>query len=135
MFVATRYATHQKVEFKCFKLHSFEWSLFIIEEYFMKKGHFYYINDQYFLSFPDSFLMQNEETINGQAHDRPCFYAFEDRSTGLYWMIPFSSKVNKYRIYYNNKMRKYGRCDTIAFGYVLGHEKAFLIQNMCPITS
>ena len=29
MCVATRYATHQEVEFKCFKLHSFEWSLFI----------------------------------------------------------------------------------------------------------
>lgn len=32
-------------------------------------------------------------------------------------------------------MSKYGKCDTITFGEVLGHEKAFLIQNMCPITS
>ena len=32
-------------------------------------------------------------------------------------------------------MQKYNRCDTIVFGEVLGHEKAFLIQNMCPITS
>lgn len=31
-------------------------------------------------------------------------------------------------------MQKYKRCDTIVFGEVLGHEKAFLIQNMCPIT-
>lgn len=31
-------------------------------------------------------------------------------------------------------MQKYHRCDTIAFGEVIGHEKAFLIQNMCPIT-
>ena len=31
-------------------------------------------------------------------------------------------------------MQKYHRCDTIVFGEVLGHEKAFLIQNMCPIT-
>lgn len=31
-------------------------------------------------------------------------------------------------------MEKYKRCDTIAFGEVLGHEKAFLIQNMCPVT-
>lgn len=36
--------------------------------------------------------------------------------------------------YYNSKLKKYGKCDTIVFGHILGHEKAFLIQNMCPIT-
>lgn len=101
----------------------------------MDKGHFYYIADQYFVDFPDRTLMQNKETINGQPHDRPCFYAFEDANTGLFWMIPFSSQVSKYRGYYNQKIARYHKCDTIAFGEVLGHEKAFLIQNMCPITT
>lgn len=100
----------------------------------MINGHFYYITDQYFIDFPDPYLMQNKETLNGQAHDRPCFYAFEDETTGIYWMIPFSSQTNKFRRIYNNKMQKYNRCDTILFGKVLGREKAFLIQNMCPIT-
>lgn len=50
----------------------------------MDKGHFYYINDQYFIDFPDTMLMKNKETISGQPHDRPCFYAFEDQRTGLY---------------------------------------------------
>ena len=100
----------------------------------MDVGHFYYLNDQYFIDFPDPLLMQNKESVNGQAHDRPCFYAFQDQSTGLYWMIPFSHDVAKYRVHYNKKIQKFGRCDTIDFGYVLGHEKAFLIQNMCPIT-
>ena len=100
----------------------------------MDSGHFYYINDQYFVDFPDPMLMRNKENINGQAHDRPCFYAFEDSATGLYWMIPFSSQITKYRNYYHKKIQKYKRCDTITFGYVLGHEKAFLIQNMCPVT-
>lgn len=101
----------------------------------MDKGHFYYITDQYFIDFPDGMLMQNKEIINGQPHDRPCFYAFEDLSTGLFWMIPFSSQVVKYRGYYDKKIAKYHKCDTIAFGEVLGHEKAFLIQNMCPVTT
>lgn len=100
----------------------------------MTTGHFYYISDKYFIDFPDPYLMQNKETINGQVHDRPCFYAFQDTSTGLYWMIPFSSQTNKFRQIYNKKIQKYHRCDTIVFGKVLGHEKAFLIQNMCPIT-
>ena len=65
----------------------------------MKTGHFYYINDQYFVDFPDPYLMKNKETIDGQAHDRPCFYAFLDVSTNLYWMIPFSSQIDKFRLY------------------------------------
>ena len=101
----------------------------------MNNGHFYYITDQYFIDFPDPYLMANKETTDGQAHDRPCFYAFEDKATGLYWMIPFSSQVDKFENIYNKKMEKYQRCDTITFGNVLGYRKAFLIQNMCPVTS
>ncbi|MDO7975829.1 type III toxin-antitoxin system CptIN family toxin [Oceanotoga teriensis] len=100
----------------------------------MKKGNFYFLNDQYFIDFPDSFLMKNKETLNAVVHDRPCFLAFEDTNTSLYWVIPFSSKVLKFKGIYSKKIAKYKRCDTIVFGEVLGHEKAFLIQNMCPIT-
>ena len=50
-------------------------------------------------------------------------------------MIPFSSQVSKFKKVYISKIQKYKRCDTIVFGEVLGHEKAFLIQNMCPITA
>lgn len=50
-------------------------------------------------------------------------------------MIPISSRVEKFKEIYNSKIQKYGRCDTIVFGNVLSHEKAFLIQNMCPVTS
>lgn len=49
-------------------------------------------------------------------------------------MIPFSSQVSKFKSIYNKKIHKYKKCDTIAFGEVLGYEKAFLIQNMCPVT-
>ena len=48
-------------------------------------------------------------------------------------MIPFSSNVPKFKKLYQDKTQNGKPCDTIAFGYVLGHEKAFLIQNMCPI--
>lgn len=78
--------------------------------------------------------MKNKEYVDGQLHERPCFYALYDDKTKLYWMIPFSSKTAKFENIYNNKIRKYGYCDTIEFGYVLGHKKAFLIQNMCPVT-
>ena len=92
----------------------------------MDVGRFYFLDGKYYQDFPDPYLMQDL--------DRPCFYAFKDTQTGIYWMIPFSSRVAKFRGIYQNKMRKYGVCDTIDFGEVLGHEKAFLIQNMCPVT-
>ena len=49
----------------------------------MEIGHFYYIDDQYFKDFPDSYLMQNNEKVIVQLHDRPCFYAFQDSNTVL----------------------------------------------------
>jgi len=90
----------------------------------MDTGCFYFLLDDYFLDFPDKYLMSNK--------DRPCFYSFYDDKTNIYWLIPFSSKVEKYKAIYQKKVSKYGKCDTILFGDVLGYEKAFLIQNMCP---
>ena len=102
----------------------------------MDEKHFYFLDDQYFIDFPDEFLMQNKETINGTDHDRPCFYAFKDsHNPDIYWMIPFSSRVAKFQKIYNDKMSKFGKCDTIVFADILGHKKAFLIQNICPVTS
>ncbi len=100
----------------------------------MTEGRFYFIDDQYYIDYPDSYLMQNKETIHGIAHGRPCFFAFQDKKTGLYWMIPISSQVDKFTDVYNKKIARSGKCDTIVFGEVLGHKKAFLIQNMCPVT-
>ncbi len=95
-------------------------------------GKFYFLLDNFFSDFPDSDLQRNKEMINGQKHSRPCFYSFCDDNSELYWFIPISSGVQKYRKVYDNKIKKYHRCDTIMFGNVLGYEKAFLIQNMFP---
>lgn len=99
----------------------------------MEKGNLYFIKDEYFKDFPEDALCENKETIGGVTHGRPCFFAFKDKETEVFWMVPISSKVTKYKEIYNRKMERNGKCDTIVFGEVLGHEKAFLIQNMCPI--
>lgn len=100
----------------------------------MQEKHFYFLNDQYYKDFDVPNLMTNHEKINGNPHNRPCFYAFKDKLSGLFWMIPISSQIEKYRSVFENKKNKLGKCDTIVFGEVLGHTKAFLIQNMCPVT-
>ena len=71
------------------------------------------MNDQYYIDFPDKYLMQNKETINGVTHDRPCYYAFKDKNyPDIYWMIPFSSKTNKFHKVYNDKIAKKGKIRT-----------------------
>lgn len=99
----------------------------------MEAGCFYFLTNEYFDDFKDPNLMNNHEAETDANHDRPCFYAFFDTSTGLYWMIPLSSHVSKYQEVYQKKVSRFGKCDTILFGEILGHTKAFLIQNMCPV--
>jgi hypothetical protein len=52
----------------------------------------------------------------------------------IFWLVPISSQLEKYKALYGDKIQKYGRCNTIRFGNMLGKELAFLIQNMCPVT-
>ncbi|ADK13618.1 hypothetical protein [Clostridium ljungdahlii] len=63
----------------------------------MKPGNFYFLRNDYFADFPDDKLMGNKEMVQGVSHDRHCFYAFYDDSTSLYWLIPFSSRVSKFK--------------------------------------
>lgn len=98
----------------------------------MESGKFYFIKSSFYEKFPNCGLMGNKEYDNGE-HGRPCFYCFEQ--DGYFWMIPISSKVAKYEALYNEKMKRYkGRFDGIRFGYVNGEKRAFLIQNLCPVT-
>lgn len=96
---------------------------------------FYFLSNKYYQDFPDNQLMQNKDYIDGVSHSRPCFFAFPDtRIPAIYWMIPITSKCEKYKRIEQDKIKKYGRCNTIRFGTVLGRNTAFLIQNMCPAT-
>jgi hypothetical protein len=100
----------------------------------MQKGKFYFLEERYFLDFPDKNLMKNKESVDGISYDRPCFYAFQNEQSEIYWMIPISSKVEKYEKIHHKNILKYGISDTIIFGNVLNQRRAFLIQNMCPVT-
>lgn len=100
----------------------------------MDSGKFYFISDDYFGKFEGMGLLTNSESFDGRIHGRPCFYAFKDPQHDIYWMIPISSKVEKYKRIHQKAIDRYGLCDGISFGYVLGDKKAFLVQNMLPVT-
>lgn len=99
----------------------------------MDLGKFYFISDNFFKKYDGLGLLRNKETIDGELHGRPCYYAFKDVSTDIYWMIPVSSKIEKYQREHKKAIDKYGICDGISFGYIFGDKKAFLVQNMFPV--
>ena len=108
---------------------------FMQEDTSMLRAQLYFLSNQYYEDFPDDKLMKNKDTIEGIPHSRPCFFAFPDtRIPEIYWIVPISSKYKNYRRIEQEKIRKYGRCNTIRFGTVLGRDTAFLIQNICPAT-
>ena len=105
----------------------------------MKQGQFYFIKDSYYDKFDQDGTMMDSK---GNLHERPCFYAFNDsKYNDIFWCIPISSKVEKFKDIVQHKLAKQvergitsPKCSTIRFGKVMGRERAFLIQNMFPIT-
>ncbi len=61
---------------------------------------------------------------------RPTYFTIKDKD--ILWFIPLSSKVDKYRKILDNKMKKYGRCDTILIREILGKDSVVLLQNAFP---
>ena len=94
-----------------------------------QEGYVYHIKDEYFEKVQDTNLMQNKE---GSTY-RPTFYCLRDNKTSLLWMVPLSSRVEKFKAIHDKQVHKYGKCLTIVLGEFDGKEAAFLLQNMFPI--
>ena len=95
----------------------------------MIKNGFYIISDKFFEDFPDPFLKGNKK------ERRPHYYAIKDDRTGLFWMIPMSSRIEKYSKLIE-KRKKLGKpCDILHIAKLdNGKESVFLIQDICPIS-
>ena len=102
----------------------------------MKKGNFYLVKNEYCTKYQKYGVMCNKnDSYEESLHNRPCYYAFPDEEVpNIYWMIPISSKTQKYEKLLQKKLEKYEDYDGLEFGYVRGRKAAFLIQNICPVT-
>ena len=92
----------------------------------IKAGYLYHIKDEFFDKVNDNGLLLNHE----KGKTRPTYFIIKDGD--ILWFIPLSSKIQKYRNIYNNKIRKYGRCDSILIEKVFDEDSAILIQNAFP---
>jgi hypothetical protein len=96
----------------------------------IESGKSYHISDNFFLLVNDPKLMSNKEG----GRYRPHFFLFSDNKIdGIYWAVPQSSQYEKYKRIVEQKINKYGKCNTIVLGKFAGKNNAFLIQNMFPI--
>ncbi|MCM1296692.1 MAG: hypothetical protein NC311_14235 [Muribaculaceae bacterium] len=88
-----------------------------------QQGYVYHIKDEYFIKVNDPNLMQNK----GNGNYRPTFYCMSDEKTSLLWLVPLSSRVEKFRAIYDKQIEKYGNCLTIVMGEYDGKQAALKI--------
>lgn len=95
----------------------------------MKEKGFYIISDDFFKDMSDPYLRGNKN------ENRPHYYCFEDTRMGIYWMIPMSTRVEKYRNKMICRINKGMPCDILHIAKLdNGKENVFLIQDMFPVT-
>lgn len=89
---------------------------------------FYKIKDTYFTDFPS----RNNRYMDNKHENRPYYLAIAD-SNGIMWLIPISSKVDKYKAKIAADELKYGECLTCHIIRFMSEERAVLIGNMIPV--
>ena len=57
----------------------------------MIKAGFYIIKDEFFTEMNDPYLKGNKQG------NRPHYYCFKDNEDGIFWVIPLSSRIEKYK--------------------------------------
>ncbi len=95
----------------------------------VEENGFYMIDDSFFLRFNDPYLKGNK------SESRPHYCVIKDESTNLLWVIPMSSKIEKYQKIITGRLKNNKRCDFLHICKLDDDRKSvFLIQDMFPIT-
>lgn len=90
----------------------------------LKVGYLYHIKDEFFETIKDKYLMVNKN------EKRPVYLAIRDNN--IFWCIPLSSQVKKYKKIIKQKIEKYGKCKTICIMKIMNKEQVILLQNAFP---
>ena len=93
----------------------------------VQTGYLYHIKDEYFDKINDKGIMINHE--NG--HARPTYFTIKDKD--ILWFIPLSSKVSKYQLIIEKKIKKFGVCKSIMIREIANKKSVILLQNAFPI--
>lgn len=99
---------------------------------FMVANGFYILKNDFFKKIDDPFLKDNKD------EKRPFYYCIKHvyKGTQLYWMIPLSSRIEKYRRIIEQRVEKHKPVDGLYICKLPNdRESVFLIQDMFPVTA
>lgn len=91
-------------------------------------GSLYFVSDDFFKKIQDPYLKINYEDTK-----RPHYFAFKDSKTELYWLVPCSSKIDKFECLILKKQEQHKPTDTIKIVKVFDHKTVLLFQDMFPV--
>ncbi|MBN4062688.1 MAG: hypothetical protein COA82_02935 [Alkaliphilus sp.] len=95
----------------------------------IESGYMYFISDEFFKKINDPCLK-----INYKNTKRPHYYVIKDNKTSLYWVVPCSSKVDKFQAIINKKEALNKSANAIKIINIQGKKTALLFQDMFPIS-
>lgn len=93
-------------------------------------GSLYFVSDDFFAKVRDPYLK-----INYDYTKRPHYFAFKDSRTDLYWLVPCSSKIEKFERLIQKKKEQHKPTDTIKIVKIFDRKTALLFQDMFPVTA
>lgn len=92
-------------------------------------GCLYFVSDDFFEKANDPYLKQNYETTK-----RPHYFAIKDNQTNLFWLVPCSSKIEKFEDILTKKAKQGKPTDTIKIVQIQNKKIVLLFQDMFPIS-
>jgi hypothetical protein len=95
----------------------------------LQAGNVYFVSDSFFQKINDPYLKINYATTK-----RPHYFAFQDTTTSLYWLVPCSSKIDKYEKILQTKKDRHKPTDTIKIVKIQDQKTVLLFQDMFPST-
>ena len=91
-------------------------------------GNFYFVSDSFFEKVDEPNLK-----INYEATKRPHYFALKDKKTDLLWLVPCSSKVEKFKKIIEKRNQFKRPNGAIKIVTVQGKKTVLLLQDMFPI--
>lgn len=92
-------------------------------------GCLYFISNDFFERVKDPYLKINYENTK-----RPHYFAFYDSKTELFWLVPCSSKVEKFERLIEKKKEQHKPTDTVKIVKIFDDKTVLLFQDMFPAT-
>jgi hypothetical protein len=93
-------------------------------------GRLYFVSDVFFVKVNDPYLK-----IDYKDTKRPHYFTIQDPTTGLFWLVPCSSRVEKFEAIINRRRESGKPTDGMKIVTIQDAKAVLLFQDMFPIAA